>query len=74
MCLQGYSRFSCADFGSGFLVKVWFVFIMLTLEVTPWIASMLHFLVSQDSAQELFRHTIAPYLGVSRIDSMDSIC
>jgi hypothetical protein len=25
-------------------------------------------LVSQDSAQELFRHTITPYLGVSRIE------
>ncbi len=25
-------------------------------------------LVSQDSAQELFRHTIAPYLDVSRIE------
>jgi hypothetical protein len=25
-------------------------------------------LVSQDSEQELFRHTITPYLGVSRIE------
>ena len=34
--------FSFVVFGSGLLVKVWFVFIVLTLEVTPWIASMLH--------------------------------
>ncbi len=29
-------------FGSGLLVKVWFVFIVFVLEVTPRIASMLH--------------------------------
>ncbi len=87
--------FSFVVFGSGLLVKVWFVLIVLALEVTPRIASMLrvfssiihakavkclqgytrskssqHFflqLVSQDSAQELFRRTISPYIGVSRI-------
>ncbi len=37
-------------------------------------------LVPQDSSQELFRHNIVPYIGVSRIEfqfsvlSMDSIC
>ena len=34
--------FSFAAYGSGFLVKVWFVFIVLALEVTPWIDSMFH--------------------------------
>jgi hypothetical protein len=36
------SSFSCVAFGPGLLVKVWFVFIVLALEVTSWIASMLH--------------------------------
>ncbi len=36
------SSFSFVVFGSGLLVKVWFVFIVLVLEVTPRIASMLH--------------------------------
>jgi hypothetical protein len=40
------SSFSCVAFGSGLLVKVWFVFIVLALEVTPWIASMLHIFAS----------------------------
>jgi hypothetical protein len=35
------SSFSCVVFGSGLLVKVWFVFIVLALEVTLWITSML---------------------------------
>ena len=34
------SSFSCVAFGSGLLVKVWFVFIVLALEVTSWIPSM----------------------------------
>jgi hypothetical protein len=51
--------FSFVVFGSGLLVKVWFVFIVLTLEVTPRIAS---------KSQVLFRHTISSYFGVSRIE------
>ena len=34
--------FSFVAFGSGLFVKVWFVFIVLALEVTSRIPSMLH--------------------------------
>ena len=82
--------FSFVAYGSDLLVKVWFVFIVLSLEVTPRITSVLHVfsstihgktdkclqdishfflqLVSQDSEQELFRHTISLYLDVLRIE------
>ncbi len=69
------SSFSCVVFGSGLLVKVThearFVsqgYTRVNLDTKQVISHFFLQLVSQDSTQELFRHTIAPYRGVSRIE------
>ena len=47
--------------------KVSQVFARLHTKQTISVSHLFLQLVSQDSVQELFRHTISPYIGVSRI-------